>query len=830
MQLEMLRHLVIRHIQDPALAEIVGADDFAPTSTDRGVLRWEHAHIVSALDILNAYQHDRKAQMGTFMGMRAGIRKQYHKDPRTRLVELLKRWLRTQAGSQAISEEELRGVSGLCRDVMNHPKLFPARNERSFMRSIAEVYDHMQWQLREVLERDRTCADMVQRTLSLSRNLLSDAVAYLLLAATDMRQTDSLPSLEVVALWQSLPTDAHPLPNRVDPKLQYKMREAWRTRCGAMVAALVGTPWCVRLFDGAGAQEEAAAVVSASPDLDCNRASRLRRELMSPLIEEARAEFEKGNFKNSGLAGAFRKASGRAAWEAYLTAVLTAFDLAYLLGEAMVQFHRISDGLGDYGMIRVAPWLHPFLEALTEKVQRLKGCLETLNEAVDSALVLTRARGQTVEKPSPSDQMSARAHGAISRAVINRDSHAQALLGALEELRVRSAPERLPHLVEGLGDACIQLQAVLSSPEFRLCVGDSFPELPALGSPMGGAVAAAVPAIAAAPAVPAIEAAPGERGLVSCSDTGTGSASGSLGSPISNSGVQIEELEDQPPEGTNAPEVSSLSSAGSPVAEDLPKPPSTSIGSVGDSVPRVPVAMAGIGCGSLRSRSSSAVGRLRGASPARVAGAVGAAIRDRASRRRETDSPGPVLEPSFPSPAEAIAPSPTFSRSNTNSPASQPTPPRPPTLTLPAAALRRSSTTPVKEQQPKADKKQPSIQALVERLAPARYGEGWRCHDRRLLMISRGKLRIFNKSSSSDVKDVFDVQADVDECMQVSDTILSVHVRRVPKGAQANDGVMEYKVYHFRFPTREVTKQFYEAFVGTSQVAAEDTLARRGGA
>jgi len=28
----------------------------------------------------------------------------------------------------------------------------------------------------------------------------------------------------------------------------------------------------------------------------------------------------------------------------------------------MVQFHRISDGLGDFGMIRVSPWLHPVLD------------------------------------------------------------------------------------------------------------------------------------------------------------------------------------------------------------------------------------------------------------------------------------------------------------------------------------------------------------------------------------------------------------------------------------------------------------------------------------
>ena len=71
--------------------------------------------------------------------------------------------------------------------------------------------------------------------------------------------------------------------------------------------------------------------------------------------------------------------------ENLLIAVESLFDLLYLIGEArdqpipltattqdgwklleaspkhqvLSQFHRISDSLGDYGMIRVALWLHP---------------------------------------------------------------------------------------------------------------------------------------------------------------------------------------------------------------------------------------------------------------------------------------------------------------------------------------------------------------------------------------------------------------------------------------------------------------------------------------
>merc|ERR1719215_1326428 len=70
--------------------------------------------------------------------------------------------------------------------------------------------------------------------------------------------------------------------------------------------------------------------------------------------------------------------------------------------------------------------------------------------------------------------MSSRAHEALDRAVSGQDTHAQALLATLEELRRRSAPERLPAVTDALGDACSQLQAVLSSEDFFAHIGDSF--------------------------------------------------------------------------------------------------------------------------------------------------------------------------------------------------------------------------------------------------------------------------------------------------------------------------------------------------------------------
>lgn len=461
--------MVSKHVQDPSLADLIGGTDFTMTSTERGVQRWEQQHLIASLDILNAYQIDRcsRASCGV-AGHRPGMKRQFANDPRTRLVELLKRWLRTHAGSSTVNEDEVRGVCGLCREVLNHPELFAARNPRSFLQAIAEVYDHLRWQLREVLERDRTCAELASHVVSLSRNLISDTIAFLLVAPTDLRQTDALASLEVVALWQSLPSEGHPLPGRADPALQRAMRSAWRTRCGSMIAALLSTPWCLHLFDGAG-KDSVEALVTNAGALAC--------------IKEAEVEFTQQRFKDSGLAGAFRTPSQEVARRRYLEVVEVTSDLMYLLGEVFAHFHRVSDSLGDYGAIAVGQWMHPFLDALVHKVQRLSSNLEGLNKAIDDSYVIARARGTAVEKPGPSSRMSARAHAAIERAVIGRGAHVPSLLKAIDDLKSRSSPERLPHVMGGLGDACQSLRIALSSPDFRACVGGAFPDVSLLGQP-----------------------------------------------------------------------------------------------------------------------------------------------------------------------------------------------------------------------------------------------------------------------------------------------------------------------------------------------------------
>mmetsp|Transcript_49434 Transcript_49434/g.137404 ORF Transcript_49434/g.137404 Transcript_49434/m.137404 type:complete len:865 (-) Transcript_49434:125-2719(-) len=490
-QFEILQNLVSKHLTDPSLIHFATGDDFSVTSLERGIPRYEHSHLVAALDVLLMYQRNRRSQASySFI---PSMRSSFRHDPRTRVIELYKRWLRTHAANASVGEDDVRRMCALCRDILNHPRLFPSRNPRSFMHTLAEVYDHLKLQLREVLERDRTCAELAGRALCLSRNLISDAIAYLMLAATDLKQTDKLPSLEVVYLWQSLPVESNPLPARADRELQRVMKDVWHTMCGSLIASLLSVRWAFRLFDGSGAEDEAVATARAtaaaktlqevSPS-GCQAAgvSVHPADSVPALIAHVGAEFEQGNFKASGLAGAFREPQQKAGRQSYLIAIEAVFDLIYLLGDVLVQFHRISDGLGDYGMIRVAPWLHPFLEVLVEKVQRLRASLETMTEAVDAELVLAKARGRKLKQPAPTQTMCARAHAAIARAITGSDCHAQLLLQVFEELRSRSAPERLPHVMEGIGDACTQLQHALTSPQFLSRVGDSFRDLPPLSA------------------------------------------------------------------------------------------------------------------------------------------------------------------------------------------------------------------------------------------------------------------------------------------------------------------------------------------------------------
>eukprot|EP00931_Biecheleriopsis_adriatica_P054929 TRINITY_DN32378_c0_g1_i1.p1 TRINITY_DN32378_c0_g1~~TRINITY_DN32378_c0_g1_i1.p1 ORF type:complete len:952 (-),score=170.94 TRINITY_DN32378_c0_g1_i1:82-2898(-) len=483
-QMEFIQRLVKKHLTDPSFTEI-GAEDFTLTSLDRGIERFVHENLATALDVLVDYQGKRKTTYFNAMGLRAQTSMSaYRNDPRTRVIELLKRWLRQQAVNENVGEEEVRRMCSLCRELLNNGSLFPSRNKTSFMHALSQVYEHLQKQLQQVLERDRSCAEQAKTCLTLSRNMISDSIAFLLTSPTDLKQTDRLPSTGIGLLTQSLPPSDNPLPASADPQLQDIMEDAWKTHVGRLLARLIALPWTQLLYN-AGVPEEAATLqaqagsaastaVLALPDPAGNSPVTSFRDL----LEVVRKDFAEARFKNSGLAGPFREDNQEDCQKHFLAATEALFELLYLLGEVLIHFHRISDSMGDYGMIRVASWLHPIIESIIDKVKRLKQSLEGVHSAMERAITHAQARGVTVKKPLPTKGMLKRGHDAIERAVVSRDCHANELIQSLEELKRKSATERLPQVYQALGDACAQLQFVLGSSQFRAVVGESFPQLP----------------------------------------------------------------------------------------------------------------------------------------------------------------------------------------------------------------------------------------------------------------------------------------------------------------------------------------------------------------
>eukprot|EP00929_Paragymnodinium_shiwhaense_P108278 TRINITY_DN74601_c0_g1_i1.p1 TRINITY_DN74601_c0_g1~~TRINITY_DN74601_c0_g1_i1.p1 ORF type:complete len:719 (+),score=138.46 TRINITY_DN74601_c0_g1_i1:167-2323(+) len=473
-QMSLLRDAVGRHVRDPHLASIVVQESFMLTSTDRGVQLNYHPHLVAALDVLLRYQDDRRSW---FCQMN---------EARARLVELLKSWLRQRAGVEYVEEEDLRSMCGLCREVLHHQELFPSRHKHNLVHSLARVYDPLKLQLKLTLQQDHTCAELMDHCLVVGRNLLADALAVLLLAPSHLQQTDKLPSMEPVTLWQSLPSppgESSGCYLEADAELQAAMKDAWRTTVGQLTASLLLSPWCLHLLNSgwaaqakdAGDEASAVTVASTADDIViCEEKDRHYVDHWFELIARAKTAFDGGNFADSGLAGPFREPSKSVARAVYVAAFQVTFEISYLLGEVLVRFHNISKVLGDYGAIRLASWLHPFLDAVKWKVGELQGHLQQLNIEVESSLVLAPARNQTVRKPLRSKRMTERAHRAMERAVIGPGNHAQGLLQALDKLRGCSSAERLPRLSERLSESCLRLRDVFGSHQFRACVGNNF--------------------------------------------------------------------------------------------------------------------------------------------------------------------------------------------------------------------------------------------------------------------------------------------------------------------------------------------------------------------
>lgn len=804
-QMAKIHDLVTKHLQDETLAEFLRCADFRLTSTERNFQHVEHTHLATALDILNSYQRDRQAR---YAGMRLpDVATQFTSDPRTRLVELLKRWLREHLLAEVVSEDDVRRFTGLCRDLLNHPDLFRARNKRSFMRALAEVYDHLRWQLREVLERDHSCAELMQKAVTYSKNLLSDSVGYLLLAATDLSATDALPSIEAVALYQSLPFEAHPLPTRQDKALQKTMRDAWRTQCGSLVAALMSAPWCVRLFAGRSANGEMSL-----GDVQAAQA-------LPEMIERAKSEFERGNFKGSALCGPFRQVEQRAGRQKYLDSVGLVFDLAYIVGEGLFHFQRISESLGDYGMIRVQRWLHPFLKVFSTKTLELKAAMESLSEAVEECLVLARSKGHKVAKPVPSIRMSQRASECIQRAVsgaYGRKSNAESLLETIEKLRQKSAPERLPHLIGELGDTFRDLQSALSSQDFRARAGSqALLELPALET-------------GELPAELALRSAlmDGESDISGSS--GTASVSG-RGTPRSSPTPPREHSPRQTQTGSRvrliSPRIGSQARSISPrMLRAAFRLPGRSPGrSPGHSPVRLPFFNRDRGSsdGLLEPRETAAFGGDRAPRQTAAFGRRDASPRSqtppRAGERRGLEGdPSPRSQP----PPEFGArrgsdrgASPRHAAPRGGSAEEMQVAPSDPIAAAAAVAAMRPSL----EAKPASNA---CIQATVWKLEAKT--SGWQRRDQRSLQLLGSCLQIFEPGSSSKIKMQVDLSKDVESCVVQGDGVMSLVVRRLPEATsmfsprmvsprlmQRSMGSPDMKPYFFEFPTAALAQAFH---------------------
>ena len=538
-------------------------------------------------------------------------------------------------------------------------------------------------------------------------------------------------------------------------------------------------------------------------------------------------------------------------------AVEALYDLLYLLGEVLLHFHRISDSLGDYGMIRVSLWLHPCLDSVIEKVQRLQCSLKGLSKAVDGELVIAKARGRTLKKPLPSERMASRAHAAAERALVGQDCHLSALLQALEELKTRSSPERLPHVVEGLGDACVQLQNVLTSPQFRARVGDAFPQrLPSLAYMTTGNDQRPTPQL-----MDTTEA------LGACSDPEDHELGGPSGpSPFAAEAEERHEVADGSHsmcfflfESTRRRSLSTLwttfralgrTTAPPALPAMLATPYPTATAATTATTPTELVSelspegwISHTNSGGRISWHHTSLGpapwqrpemedELLNAKPVSPTEAVSPATGTRASgaspQIRDTNPfSQPDTQPTF-QPSDTEQPQPTdeagfgMTPSTTISPRG-----RSPEAKEWTSFADSSPFTDVRESRPRASTmpgflQRGCLRAEVQRLTTS--VQGWKAHDSRSLLITGSQLLIYQKGSVDQVKTVVDLCEDVERCSLLSDNVLSLEVRRKRRrssslsrfASRSSCDEVEKKLYFFRFEPQELAQQFCE-IISTSR-------------
>lgn len=93
----------------------------------------------------------------------------------------------------------------------------------------------------------------------------------------------------------------------------------------------------------------------------------------------------------------------------------------------------------------------------------------------------------------------------------------------------------------------------------------------------------------------------------------------------------------------------------------------------------------------------------------------------------------------------------------------------------------------------------------------AMLGDGFKRHDSRCLALSHGQLLIYQKGSSTAVKDAIDVKCAVDECQLITDNTISVFLRRKPRNMFCGSDHREvHKVYFFEFCSEKLATDFHE--------------------
>lgn len=411
-----------------------------------------------ALDAVNSYQRE-KASLKRDRVQKCAPGPHRAEDPRIFVCEFLKEWLRAAAIRTDMPVEELDRMLKFCMGIILEESIFPSTRikSRGFIATIKDVHhaikkhqvqrkQQTQTDFQVALCRGQSCNQTLKTLQTHSRNLVEAACAFVLVGLTDLAKTDKLPGLGAQTLWFSLPEQWNNHPGR--PDLQHLMKDAWATGCGRIVAALVSSKWFVQLQQGSCMKE-------------CTS--------VHFIVDTVRRELERG-FRNSGFTGLLRLPEHAPTCETYFEVCLLVDDIAHF-SCVLDHCHPISHALGDYGIIRMANWLHPLLDEMVEKVHQLQCKAAQLNAVLENNIVLAGR----VHCPQPTDKMRKVAVGAIH----DCEKNSQLLLDTLQILKQQSDPQRLNGLKEGCVVAANKFVAALQADEMRRRVSADFrfPEL-----------------------------------------------------------------------------------------------------------------------------------------------------------------------------------------------------------------------------------------------------------------------------------------------------------------------------------------------------------------